>query len=629
MPPRPSYSRLEAPGNSSDDDEDEWRVVDSRDSSASAPSGAAAEVEEEPAEEPAEELLLELENENEEPENENEENENEELEHETSSSSSEAAASSSPPPTATTERFSVQVEEGMAAGSEVRFVTPRGDEVVAAVPPGLSPGDSFLVEVPIADAAGDDAPTLLELLESGRTADAVLAELEARNPSPDSSSFIVLDFLREGAEPSELAAELRLAEHADAPAARRRLAAEAGGADGGDVELTDLVGSSSPTSRRPFSSLEPFDVEDGQTRFPRSHSGSVTVSLGPLRQRSERAARGCAELVRGRGAHLAGAVLATVVAVLVFVLSTDRLPPFTYGLDYDALTRTIGGEAATVSGLHWLGLFHSFIFVPATVQTLAWGSLPDDPPPLYARSSDGLKLEIAMSVQWRYDPARLADAYVSLPRGASERLEMPGGTADVVLPGRAVVHNAALATILYECTRHSLHDFLTDKARVSAALEDAVRAAVAPFAADVLSLQLADAEPPTAMRDALMLSATTKLDVLRAEKYREAMRVVFATMEIAATFHRNVTVTKSHGVAKAVGELARGRAAITARTVAAEVLALRNVSARGRLSPDEVCEYFGYDRFIGARNVTRKGVIVRGIGGLIASPPPPAGQWFG
>ena len=53
-----------------------------------------------------------------------------------------------------------------------------------------------------------------------------------------------------------------------------------------------------------------------------------------------------------------------------------------------------------------------------------------------------------------------------------------------------------LATILYECTRHSLHDFLTDKARVSAALEDAVRAAVAPFAADVLSLQLADAEPP-------------------------------------------------------------------------------------------------------------------------------------
>jgi hypothetical protein len=355
----------------------------------------------------------------------------------------------------------------------------------------------------------------------------------------------------------------------------------------------------------------------------------VTVSLGPLRQRSERAARGCAELVRGRGAHLAGAVLATVVAVLVFVLSTDRLPPFTYGLDYDALTRTIGAEAATESGLHWLGLFHSFIFVPATVQTLAWGSLPDDPPPLFARSSDGLKLEIAMSVQWRYDPARLADAYVSLPRGASERLEMPGGIADVVLPGRAVVHNAALATILYECTRHSLHDFLTDKARVSAALEDAVRAAVAPFAADVLSLQLADAEPPVAMRDALMLSATTKLDVLRAEKYREAMRVVFATMEIAATFHRNVTVTKSHGVAKAVGELARGRAAITARTVAAEVLALRNVSARGRLSPDEVCEYFGYDRFIGARNVTRKGVIVRGIGGLIASPPPPAGQWFG
>ena len=89
------------------------------------------------------------------------------------------------------------------------------------------------------------------------------------------------------------------------------------------------------------------------------------------------------------------------------------------------------------------------------------------------------------------------------------------------------------------------------------------------------------------MRDALMLSATTKRDVLRAEKYREAMRVVFSTMEIAATFHRNATVTKSHGVAKAVGELARGRAAITARTVAAEVLVLRNVSARGRLSPSD------------------------------------------
>ena len=260
------------------------------------------------------------------------------------------------------------------------------------------------------------------------------------------------------------------------------------------------------------------------------------------------------------------------------------------------------------------------------MQTLAWGSLPDDPPPLYARSSDGLKLEIAMSVQWRYDPARLADAYVSLPRGASERLEMPGGIANVVLPGRAVVHNAALATILYECTRHSLHDFLTDKARV--APRSRTPSAPPSPPSPPTSSPSSSPTPPPSRCATLMLSATTKLDVLRAEKYREAMRVVFSTMEIAATFHRNVTVTKSHGVAKAVAS-SRGRAAITARTVAAEVLALRNVSARGRLSPDEVCEYFGYDRFIGARNVTRKGVIFRGIGGLIASPPPAAGEGFG
>ena len=185
---------------------------------------------------------------------------------------------------------------------------------------------------------------------------------------------------------------------------------------------------------------------------------------------------------------------------------------------------------------------------------------------------------------------------------------MPGGIADVVLPGRAVVRNAALATILYECTRHSLHDFLTDKARVSAALEDAVRAAVAPFAADVLSLQLADAEPPTAMRDALMLSATTKLDVLRAEKYREAMRVVFATMEIAATFHRNVTVTKV--TARQGRRRARARRARRSPRAPSPPRCWRSErGARGerRVAREAVRVLPRGDRDIGARNVTRKG----------------------
>ena len=91
-----------------------------------------------------------------------------------SGSSSEAAGA---PPTTTTERSARQVEEGMAA-AEVRFVTPRRQ--VVAVPPGLSPGDSF-AEVPVADAGGRRHHAARAARER-RTADAVLAE--ARNLRP-------------------------------------------------------------------------------------------------------------------------------------------------------------------------------------------------------------------------------------------------------------------------------------------------------------------------------------------------------------------------------------------------------------------------------------------------------------
>ena len=84
-------------------------------------------------------------------------------------------------------------------------------------------------------------------------------------------------------------------------------------------------------------------------------------------------------------------------------------------------------------------------------------------------------------------------------------------------------------------------------------------------------------------------------------KYMGAMRVVFSTRQMAATYAAIETVARANGTAAARAERAAANARKTMQTVGAELGAYDAVGSRvGLRDPQELLSYVYYDGFVGS-----------------------------
>ena len=82
------------------------------------------------------------------------------------------------------------------------------------------------------------------------------------------------------------------------------------------------------------------------------------------------------------------------------------------GLNYSSVSKTINKEAMS-SGIHFLGIGHSFIKYPTTLQILEFskdGSA--DGPAIKSRTSDGLEVQIEISFQYKLNSAQLYNLFM-------------------------------------------------------------------------------------------------------------------------------------------------------------------------------------------------------------------------
>ena len=84
-----------------------------------------------------------------------------------------------------------------------------------------------------------------------------------------------------------------------------------------------------------------------------------------------------------------------------------------YGLDYSGITKTIDKNIFS-AGIHFLGVAHSFIKFPSTVQTYEFSnSYEADGPAIRSRTQDGLEVELEVSFQYLYKPESLYQLYMT------------------------------------------------------------------------------------------------------------------------------------------------------------------------------------------------------------------------
>jgi regulator of protease activity HflC (stomatin/prohibitin superfamily) len=251
-----------------------------------------------------------------------------------------------------------------------------------------------------------------------------------------------------------------------------------------------------------------------------------------------------------------------------------------------------------------------FVFVPSTVQTLQFSEAADCEATtaadllctelLQTRTSEGLVARLHVNVLWRYRPEALRALYLALPpKGALEvfHVDEPTlGRISAVLPARQLIAREAASHILAVACRYRAHTFFSRKAAIALAIQADLRLEMRELGIEVLSVQLMRPHLPPTYEAALMRSATTRLSIVLAARYKEAQRVTFATRALVASFSARATVIRARGAAQARAQRAQQNAAVIAVTTAAEVRAYANVTEATRVAPVELMQYTWWDQ---------------------------------
>ena len=102
-----------------------------------------------------------------------------------------------------------------------------------------------------------------------------------------------------------------------------------------------------------------------------------------------------------------------LVIVILVAMSYASLEYTESGLDYASISKTIEKKPYK-GGIHFLGLGHSFIKFPNTIQTVEFSDEDTaDQGMLSSRTLDGLEVELAISFQYKLIPAKLRDLYMN------------------------------------------------------------------------------------------------------------------------------------------------------------------------------------------------------------------------
>merc|ERR1719265_872096 len=100
-----------------------------------------------------------------------------------------------------------------------------------------------------------------------------------------------------------------------------------------------------------------------------------------------------------------------VIFTILILCSFATLEYVELGLNYSWVAQTVEDKAYP-SGRYFLGLGHSFIKFPATVQTIEFSDAADAAGPMVrSRTSDGLEVQLEISLQYQLLPTKVSDLY--------------------------------------------------------------------------------------------------------------------------------------------------------------------------------------------------------------------------
>ena len=258
----------------------------------------------------------------------------------------------------------------------------------------------------------------------------------------------------------------------------------------------------------------------------------------------------------------------TILVIVLVSISISSLEQLNVALNYDTLDAHNRGQGVH-DGRHLLSRRRPLLHhLPSTIQTIQF--IPEENNRLETRTSDGLPVSLSLSFQYRHDPSRLQDLYLTYKQQQV-----------------AVYEHTAKAVIANVATNFTAYTFFNDKQGIATEMQYWVtRVFDEELFAFVEALQIMRVELPAQFQNAILQSIEAKQNITQAQRYMANMQVTFQTELLIANQTRLQTVAMARGTASQRRQAAEANARVTEQSVYAEMYAYGNLSQTVDLEHD-------------------------------------------
>jgi len=234
--------------------------------------------------------------------------------------------------------------------------------------------------------------------------------------------------------------------------------------------------------------------------------------------------------------------IAALFSIILLVCSFDVLEYTELGLNYAWITEQIEDHVYT-SGRYYLGLGHSFLKFPRTVQSIVFiddmytlSSATRAGPALRSRTSDGLVVHLEVSFQYKLKQEDLYKLYTTLGPGY-----------------RATLTRMAIEQMTASATKFKAAQYFDDRTKIADKFHSELDTHFRDNAfSEVRFLQLRTVHLPTEFEESLRTTQIKTQDILTARQEQQAQIVSFKTLVIQAQQQAKVVTIQARAEAQSV-----------------------------------------------------------------------------
>ena len=224
------------------------------------------------------------------------------------------------------------------------------------------------------------------------------------------------------------------------------------------------------------------------------------------------------------------------ISFLLIIFGFSSLEATEFGLNYSWISKSISPKVKE-NGLYFIGIGHSFIKFPKTVQTIEFSNQKTaNKGPIQSRTSDGLEVTLEISFQYILNKDKIYELYSKY-----------GKNYDYIF------QNIAVHILTEEATKYTAYNFFMDRGKIKDDFQKELNEMFEELCySNIQFLQLRSVDLPNLFEESIQESEVKKQDILRAKAEQNKIMIEVDTKIKAAEYQKDVIINMAEGEAEAI-----------------------------------------------------------------------------